>query len=260
MRKNTQYLLWTLINLNIRKGEKLENIEDFYRGLKEAFQKYHLKFLGGDLGFSKDFSASLFMIAVVDKQTFKSIPRRNGAQPGDFIYTTGFFGLTSIAYKILFENFKVNKRLRDNALKAVYRPVAKLREGILLRESKMITSSVDSSDGLAKSIYEIALQSKVGAVIENIPIHPLLKKFLRNINFEDLLNMIFYQGGEEYEIIFTIRKNALKEFMKYIKRYNIKAYYLGKIIRDQEVYLKINNKIVYIEDKGWDSLSGWSKL
>ncbi|MEM3609948.1 MAG: AIR synthase-related protein, partial [Candidatus Anstonellales archaeon] len=63
-------------------------------------------------------------------------------------------------------------------------------------------SSIDSSDGLAVSLHEIAQKSNVGIEIYNMPITREAEYFAKK-NGIDPFELVFY-GGEEYILIVTI--------------------------------------------------------
>jgi thiamine-monophosphate kinase len=68
-----------------------------------------------------------------------------------------------------------------------------------------VNSSIDSSDGLAWSLHEIARLSNVNVVVETIPIAWDVEVFAKEERLSAEALALF--GGEEYELIVTIQKN-----------------------------------------------------
>ena len=79
-----------------------------------------------------------------------------------------------------------------------------------LAESGAVTSMMDTSDGLAMSLYDLARQSKVGFWIreEALPILPEVREFASSPG--ELLEFALYTGGD-FELIFTVDPERLKK-------------------------------------------------
>src|SRR5207244_9897495 len=95
------------------------------------------------------------------------IPGRNGAKPGDLVLVSGEFGYTSSGLKILTKNAKAYGEFKNNAISSVMKPKPAQKFGISL--AKYFSASMDSSDGLGISLYELARQRDVNILIDNIP-------------------------------------------------------------------------------------------
>ncbi len=127
---------------------------------------------------------------------------RRNAKPGDLVGVSGTFGLQSSGLKMLLNGAKSETGFKRKAVNSVLNPRANLELGIAL--SKYLTSCIDSSDGLALSIYHLAESSRVNMELERLPISHGVRKFaiLNSLNEEELV--LF--GGEEYELVFTFNK------------------------------------------------------
>jgi thiamine-monophosphate kinase len=112
------------------------------------------------------------------------------------------FGKTAAGFKILLDNLECPEHLRNEFVEAVFYPQARLNEGVALAKSRTPTASIDSSDGLAWSLHEIAKASKIGIEINKLPIDLSVEEFAR-LNRLDPFDLCFY-GGEEFELIVTI--------------------------------------------------------
>jgi len=106
-------------------------------------------------------------------------------------------------------------------------------------------ASIDSSDGLVRSLCLLSRESKVRIVIDKIPIHPLLLKHQDILGNEYIQELTLY-GGEEYIGIFSVSPNNAKKLDKFSDLYPI-----GYIEKGSGVYLKKEDAIMRLEDKGY---------
>ena len=116
------------------------------------------------------------------------------------------------------------------AIESVIKPNPKLNFGI--KNKRYFSSSMDSSDGLSTTLNEMSNQSKNKFIINKIPSSKDLEDHAKSYKL-NLHNMVF-NGGEEYEFVFTvspkykkiIEKLKTKENWKKIKE--VKARFLLK--------------------------------
>ena len=75
----------------------------------------------------------------------------------------------------------------------------------------LATSMIDISDSLSTDLNHICEQSRVGAVIyeDRIP----LSKELKKAEFKKGPLHYALSGGEDYELLFTVKKKMLKIYM-----------------------------------------------
>jgi thiamine-monophosphate kinase len=163
------------------------------------------------LGFSDDAASEL--------------PGRNGAKPGDIVVVSGEFGYASSGLKILMSSAKGYGKFKGNAISSVMKPKPAQKFGLSL--AKFFSSSIDSSDGLSISLYELARQSKVNFVIGDIPSAKGVRDFART-NHLDYESLVFY-GGEEYEIVATIPRVKLKDAESTARRLKLRLLIIGKV-------------------------------
>ncbi|MCP8322103.1 MAG: thiamine-phosphate kinase, partial [archaeon] len=163
---------------------------------------------------------------------------------------SGFFGYSSSGLKIMLNGLKAEPEFRERVISAVVMPNPRLRLGVALAKNKIISSSIDSSDGLALSLYEIATHSKVGIEIYDLPTTDDVKNFakMNDLNSNDL---VLY-GGEEYEIVATVPKDKLKKAQRLARRIGERIIPIGKVTNDfPKVHLFLDGREIEIERKGW---------
>lgn len=129
------------------------DIREIASGLQDASREYRFPIVGGDTNESKDLTISVALFAISDR---RQLVLRTGARPGDVIAVTGMFGDTSAGLKGLLERKISPLRLPRPLYQAVFQPRAQLDLGLRLARSGALTSSIDSSDGLAWSLHELS--------------------------------------------------------------------------------------------------------
>ncbi|MCS7097138.1 MAG: thiamine-phosphate kinase [Candidatus Methanomethylicia archaeon] len=235
-----------LSSIGLRRDMDLEYLIEVYKGMNIAARKYNMYILGGDTNETDDL--------IIDGISFgiaKNVISRSGAKIGDIVAITGLFGNTSAGFKILFENLYAPQKLKNKILKDIYEPKGYVKEGIVLAKKGLVNASIDSSDGLAISLYEIAKKSNVGIEINMLPITEEAKKFAEMNNI-DPLELVFY-GGEEYVLILTIERTKWTKAQNEIKKIGGKLIPIGKVIEDKNVIIyKCEGKEIFIEKRGWE--------
>lgn len=238
-----------LVSLGLPKRLTRKDFEEIAKGLNAGARQYGAFIVGGDTGEASDLIISVHLFGTAKKG---DISLRSGTKVGDIVAVTDFFGKSASGLKILLgENIDiVTHGLRDLLLEAVFMPKARLKEGIALRQSEALTASIDSSDGLAWSLHELASQSKVGFLITSLPIAHEVKRFAE-VNEFDAKDLTLY-GGEEYELVVTINPKQWLRAEKAVEAVGGKLLPIGKAIRDTQLILDIDGKKQPIEARGWE--------
>lgn len=216
-----------LISLGLPKSLKNSEISRLINGLSLASKEFGIDIVGGDINESKEIIIDCCMFGSLS--SIANIPRRNGACIDDYVVVSGKFGYSSSGLKILMNNLpSPDSYFRKRSVDSVLKPCPSYEFGIFIVQ--YFSSSMDSSDGLASSLYELSKESGVNLLIEEdkIPIPPNLKKFL-SINNLDFHDLIFY-GGEEYNIVGTITKKNLLEISNILKMHHLKLYIIGRVV------------------------------
>ena len=158
--------------------------------------------VGGDTSEADDLIINCTMVGFA-----KRIVTRGGAHPGQLVVTSGRFGQTTAGLRILMDGARAEPRFKKLAVSSVYRPTPRLGLGLALADC--LSSSIDSSDGLAISLHTISEMSGVGIRLAEIPYSEGLGGFA-TLNSYSADGLALY-GGEEYEIVGTVDKLRLRE-------------------------------------------------
>jgi thiamine-monophosphate kinase len=159
------------------------------------------------------------------------VPTRSGAKPGDYVIVSGHFGFAPAGLAILLQNAitlrsSSSSIFKKHAVKSVLEPYPRQSFGLSL--ARYFSSSIDSSDGLAVSLYELASQSEgVDIMIYRIPAVEGLDKFAQE-NSLDKHELVFH-GGEEYEIVATISHTKIRQAEAAARKAGVSLHVIGRV-------------------------------
>jgi thiamine-monophosphate kinase len=191
-----------MVSLGLPRGTAKGKVTELASGLLEASRDWGVRLVGGDTSEAEGLIIDCLMVGFGRK-----IVERGGARPGQYVVTTGRFGETTAGLRIIMEGAKAEPGFKKRALASVYKPSPRLRLGLAL--AGLLSSSMDSSDGLAISLHTISEMSEVGVRLTDLPYSGGLEDFaaLNSYSAEELA----LYGGEEYEIVGTVDKGRLRE-------------------------------------------------
>jgi len=236
-----------LISLGLPRTLKENDIRDIGAGLSDAAREYSTYIIGGDTNEASDLIISCSLLGFSSEERIVS---RGGAKPGDIVAVTGEFGKTSAGLKILLEGLSAPRGIEEKLKEAVFVPRARLREGLALSEAKVLSASIDSSDGLAISLHELADASDVGFIIDHVPIADEALIFA-DIHSLDPYDLGLY-GGEEYELIVTVKPQFWKSAKSAVADVGGNLIRIGRVIRERRIEMRIDGEIRNIERRGWE--------
>jgi len=237
--------LASLISLGIPKDFTKNDVIELAKGFRRAEREFPINILGGDTNESRDLVIDCCMLGIAGK-----IIKRSGATNGDLIITSGPFGYSSSGLKILQGRPKVKLNFGKKARNAVLMPKARLRFGLGL--VNYATSAMDSSDGLAITLYEMSGQSRKKFVIESLPTTNEIREFARSNRYD--IRKLVLQGGEEYEIVAAVPKRNLGKVKALARNSGCRVFVIGHVERGNGVFMKQNKRLERIERRGWEHL------
>jgi thiamine-monophosphate kinase len=239
--------LIVLASLGLPRSFTEEDVRQIGRGLNEGAREYGAYVVGGDTNEASDVIISCSLLGTCGKY---GIVKRSEAKPGDVVAVTGHFGKTAAGLKILLEGLTVPEKIRKPLTEAVLMPKARLREGLALAGTGALTASIDSSDGLAWSLYELSDASNVGFIVDDIPIVPDVSEFAEKYGF-DPYGLCLY-GGEEYELVMTIKPRLWEKARKAVEATGTPLTAIGVATKEKKIELEAGGETKPIERKGWE--------
>ncbi|MEW6325143.1 MAG: AIR synthase-related protein, partial [Nitrospirota bacterium] len=126
--------------------------------------------------------------------------------------------------------FQYNEAMRTLLRHQCY-PAPRLAAGRALADYRLATAMMDLSDGLMIDLDRLCLASGVGATLTagQLPISPALAAYARTVR-QDPLNFAL-AGGEDYELLFTVRPAAAARCARLLKRLRVACRVIGRIDR-----------------------------
>lgn len=203
------------LSIGISNRFSVEALEEFYEGVYAACDRYGVDLIGGDTSSSqKGFIISVTAIGEIQPD---KVVKRSGAQKGDLLCCSGDLGAAYLGLvflerekKIFLENPNIQPDLEgeDYVIRRLLKPEAR-KDIIEFFEQQNIlpTSMMDISDGLSSEILHICSQSGVSAVIheDKLPISEASR--LAAYKFELDPTALALSGGEDYELLFTLKQD-----------------------------------------------------
>jgi len=221
-------------------------LRQFMAGFRSAAREAGVALVGGDLS-----QAGKIMISVTVTGEARYPVQRGGARPGDAVFVSGTLGDAAGGLRLLEKGGirGVVKPVRP-LVRAFLDPAPRLKLGALLAGRKLASAMIDLSDGLSVDLAHICEESGVGAEIEaaRVPISEALIRFAR-----DPLDMAL-NGGEDFELLFTVRPAKLAAVEAQARRYRLTR--IGRITPGRKIRLITpDGKIKPLRARGFEHFS-----
>ena len=203
------------MSIGISSKVSVEALEEFYNGVYIACEEYGVDLVGGDTSASQ--KGFIISVTAIGEANEEKVVKRSTAQKGDLICVSGDLGGAYIGLlflerekKIFLESPQVQPDLENESyvIGRLLKPKARKDVVEFLEQQDVLpTSMMDISDGLSSEILHICEKSGVGCVIyeEKIPV----SEDSRNAayKFEIDPTACALSGGEDYELLFTIKQD-----------------------------------------------------
>ena len=248
------------VSIAVSNRFSLEAIDELYRGIRLACDKYNVDLVGGDT--SSSVSGLLISITITGEATRDEIVYRNGAKEGDLLCVTGDLGGAYAGLLILEREKQVYKANPDMQpeltgheylLSRQMKPEARTDLRNIFEEIKVLpTSMIDISDGLASETLHLCHQSNTGCRIyeEKIPIDEETKMLA--LEFNIIPTVCALSGGEDYDLLFTVKQTDF-EAIRNVPQITI----IGHITAATEGKNLItpDGQTVKLTAQGWDAFN-----
>lgn len=228
---------WFTLALTLPKVDH-DWLSAFNQGLKTVAKESGIALVGGDTS-SGPLTISIQVMGSVEEG--KAL-YRNGANQSDKIYVTGTLGDGAAGLASIQNRLKLSKECANYCQLRLNQPTPRYLESELIKS--FASACIDISDGFLQDLSHIIDQSKtklstndLGAELDisNIP----LSNALQNIDFEVALQFAL-QGGDDYELLFTIPENIEEKFLETVKLSASKFTCIGSITNKNSI-VDLNN-------------------
>jgi len=204
------------VSLGISKRFSVEDLDEFYAGLKLACDIYGVDLVGGDT--SSSLTGLTISITCLGEGDKGKVVFRNGAKDTDLVCVTGDLGAAYMGLQLLErekqifngqENFTPDFAGKEYLLERQLKPEARKDIVEILEQNGILpTSMIDISDGLSSELLHLSKESNVGCRIyeERIPIDYQTAHMAEQFGIN--VYTIALNGGEDYELLFTVPLSA----------------------------------------------------
>jgi len=248
--------LQVTVSLALSNRFSVEAIEAIYKGIYKACENYKVDLVGGDTTSSQ--KGLVISVNVLGKVNKDLITYRKGGKPNDILCISGDLGGAYLGLQVLEQEkqvFLADPDMQPQLEEKQYvvgrqlKPEARMDFVYKLKDLGVVpTTMIDISDGLASEIFHICKQSETGAVIfeDKIPIHQESNEVAKGFQISPVTAAL--NGGEDYELLFTIEQ---KDFEKVKKHHSIFPIgYLAK--KEQGVLMQnISEQSISLQAQGW---------
>ncbi len=204
--------LQVTVSVAISNRFSVEAMDELYAGIRKACEWYEVDLVGGDT--TSSLSGLVISVTAIGQADVDQVVYRSGARPGDLLVTTGDLGGAYIGLQLLereksifLENPDIQPDLenQDYLVGRILKPEA--RRDIIREFSEhnfMPTAMIDISDGLASELFHICKRSGVNGFIreDQIPVAQETREMAFKFNIDPTTAAL--NGGEDYELLFTI--------------------------------------------------------
>ena len=211
------------VSIALSKRFTVEDMEQFFSGLRMACDKWGVDVVGGDT--TSSYTGLAISITCIGEARKEDIVYRNGAKETDLICVSGDLGAAYMGLQLLEREKSVYYQMVDEAKKSGkpvpdFQPDFAGKEYLLQRQLKTEargdiiqrlreagirpTAMMDISDGLSSELMHICKQSNVGCRIfeKQIPIDYQTAVMAEELNMN--VTTCALNGGEDYELLFTV--------------------------------------------------------
>ena len=264
------------VSIALSKRFKVEDMDDFYSGLKLACDKWGVDIVGGDT--TSSYTGLAISITCIGEARKDDIVYRSGAKDTDLICVSGDLGAAYMGLQLLEREKSVYYQQVDEARKKNdkraleqlrdFQPDFAGKEYLLQRQLQTEargdiiarfrelnihpTAMMDISDGLSSELMHICKQSNCGCRVyeKNIPIDYQTAVMAEELNMN--VTTCALNGGEDYELLFTV---PIGDHEKIQQMDGVKM--IGHITRPElgQMLVTRDNQEFELKAQGWNPLS-----
>jgi len=212
-----------LVSLGLSNRMSVEAIDAIYQGIYTACENYKVDLVGGDT--TSSHSGLILSVTAIGTAKKDRLSLRSGAKKNDIVCVTGDLGAALIGLQVLEREKQVfisdpdmQPELKGNEyiVGRQLKPEARMDLIYEFEELGLVPNSmIDISDGLSSELFHICTQSKVGVNIyeDKLPIDKSTYDTAVEFKLDPITCAL--NGGEDYELLFTIAQDDFEKIKKH---------------------------------------------
>jgi thiamine-monophosphate kinase len=248
------------VSIAISSKFSLNAIEDLYSGIKLACERFNVDLIGGDT--TSSLSGLFISITAIGEAKKEDIVYRSGASKNDLICVSGDLGAAYLGLQLLEREKKLflsdtNIQPKLDGFEYIIERQLKPepRRDIInkLKEAEIKpTSMIDISDGLSSELLHLCKNSELGCKVfeDKIPIHDQSTAASEMFRLDPSLPAM--NGGEDYELLFTVSIDKKDEIEK-MEDVAIIGYMCD--IKEGKYFIPQNGHELELTAQGWNPLA-----
>lgn len=247
------------VSIAVSNKFSLQALEQIYEGIKIACERFDVELIGGDT--TSSLSGLFINITAIGQAKKDEIVYRSGAKKNDLVCVSGdlgasYMGLqllerekevflsdTSIQPELSGYEYIVERQLKPEPRKDI---VEKLKKAGIKPNSM-----IDISDGLSSEMLHLCKNSNLGCVIyeEKLPIHQQTILAAEMFRLDPSLPAL--NGGEDYELLFTVPLKQ-KDLIDKIQDISIIGYMHED--KNYKMFVPRNGSEIELKAQGWNAM------
>ncbi len=247
------------VGISVSNRFPVEALEELYEGIRLACKRYGVDLAGGDT--TSSLHGLFISLTVTGEAAKEDIVYRNTAKENDLICVTGDLGSAYMGLLMLEREKKVyqaNPDMQpdlegyDYILERQLKPETRADILEILKTAGVKpTAMIDISDGLASEVLHLCEDSGLGCRIfeDKIPLDAMTIATAEEFNIQPVTAAM--NGGEDYELLFTISMNDFEK-VRALEGISI----IGHMTEPNAgVFMASNNgPLIKIEALGWNHM------
>jgi thiamine-monophosphate kinase len=219
----------------------------FARGLGSDAGQYGCPLLGGDT--VRTPGPMTISVAAFGTLPAGTMVPRSGARVGDHVLVTGTIGDAALGLKLRqggkTKRWKLSSQGRNHLTRRYLMPEP--RNALAFAVRKFATAAMDVSDGLAGDLGKLCRTSGIAAVVDvaRVPLSAAARTVLKA---EPQLVTTVLSGGDDYEIVCTVRPARLAAFQAAARAVGVPMTDIGRIVRGSGAsFLGLDGRLLAFE-------------
>jgi len=203
--------------------------ERLFEGMRQMTDLFQVPIVGGD---TNSWNGPLVIsVTVLGELTARGPVTRSGAQPGDWLVTTGPLGGSILGKHLDF--------------------LPRIPEALQLHRAGPIHAMIDISDGLARDLHQICSASRCGAILNanRVPISKDAHKLAAKTGRSPLDHAL--SDGEDFELLMAIPEFHAKTLIEVQPISGITLHAIGMFV-DEGVWIDHGEGPIPLEPLGYD--------
>lgn len=170
-----------------------DELTAFVDGACDVCAAVDAEYVGGDLDTHEEFTVVTTALGRADSPVYRS-----AASVGEAVCVTGTLGRSGAALRL----FEAGERERANEL-FQFSPRVEAGQAV----GPYAGAMMDVSDGLARSLHQLARASECGfSITESVPVDESVREVVGDVEKQRELSVFF---GEDFELLFTVAEDDI---------------------------------------------------